>query len=439
MNASDPRKGWLVEFQIANIRSFGQDTQRLGLVDSDGVPYQWTLILGNNGAGKSVFLLSLAVTLHAIYRNQQGDHVDFHGVDFKGPSNATGTDAHVAVKRKSAPSFQFACADLSGATPGTMLTPVVSDSLPDDYDWTESVALAYGPNRVSSEEIPLLSESPLGIGHLLSLTNGLRSPTKLLNANRNQLRDSRTNIDFAQILSQALPDGITVGFDDAQANSLTPFGEPVPVFATPTGPVPFAQLGYGYKTIVALVSDIASRLIEAYPSSPNALQESAICLIDELDLHLHPAWQRKLVKYLGETFVNTQFIATAHSPLMVQAAENANLALIHLSDEPDGSYRVSQIDNDVEHIRGWRLDQVVTSDLFGFESPYSPEVEAKVRMQDKLRTQDKLTAKEKADLEDLNKDLEKLPPGETFEQAKALLKLSEDSLRLLEKSREATP
>jgi predicted ATP-binding protein involved in virulence len=93
-------------------------------------------------------------------------------------------------------------------------------------------------------------------------------------------------------------------------------------------------------------------------------------LVDEIDLHLHPKWQRKLIVDLTKHFPNTQFIATAHSPLVVQAAENANIALL----KRNGDH--VEIINNPEEIRGWRIDQILTSDLFGLESAWSPQVEA---------------------------------------------------------------
>src|SRR5207247_4303505 len=71
-------------------------------------------------------------------------------------------------------------------------------------------------------------------------------------------------------------------------------------------------------------SDLASRLVERYPDSPDPLAEPAVVLVDEIDLHLHPQWQRKLMGFLSARFPSTQFIATAHSPLVVQAAAGAD-------------------------------------------------------------------------------------------------------------------
>ena len=88
-----------------------------------------------------------------------------------------------------------------------------------------------------------------------------------------------------------------------------------------TGRVRMNALSLGYRTTVGWVIDLAWRLLHRYPDSPDPLREPAVVLIDELDLHLHPRWQVKIIKDLSSLFPATQFIATSHSPLTVQVAE----------------------------------------------------------------------------------------------------------------------
>jgi predicted ATP-binding protein involved in virulence len=75
------------------------------------------------------------------------------------------------------------------------------------------------------------------------------------------------------------------------------------------------QLSDGYKTSLAMVMDIASRAVEANPHlGVDALKASGIVLIDEIELHLHPSWQQRIIPDLQRTFPNIQFICTTHSP-----------------------------------------------------------------------------------------------------------------------------
>ncbi|RYJ39654.1 ATP binding protein [Flavobacterium anhuiense] len=90
----------------------------------------------------------------------------------------------------------------------------------------------------------------------------------------------------------------------------------------------FTQLSDGERGILALVFDIARRLIIANSDAVNPLHGEAIILIDELDLHLHPKWQRTIVQKLKETFPKCQFIATTHSPQIISSVLPENIQII---------------------------------------------------------------------------------------------------------------
>jgi len=90
-----------------------------------------------------------------------------------------------------------------------------------------------------------------------------------------------------------------------------------------------SQLSAGEKSLFALVSDIARRLAIANPKSEDPLKEGGgIVIIDEIDLHLHPRWQRKIVRKLTETFPKLQFIITTHSPLILGSIRSENIRLL---------------------------------------------------------------------------------------------------------------
>ncbi len=190
--------------------------------------------------------------------------------------------------------------------------------------------------------------------------------------------------------------------------------------------IPLDGISYGYRTLIAWMVDFAGRMFERYPDSVDPLSEPAVVLVDEIDLHLHPKWQRQLMKYLTDRFPNTQFIATAHSPLIVQAAQDANIAVCRW----EGDHVV--IDNDVEAIQGWRIDQVLTSDLFGLESARPPQLDKKLAERKEILTKAKLTKKDEKRLKSLEQEIGPLPIGETTEQAKTI-SLLQETLEVLKK------
>ncbi len=93
------------------------------------------------------------------------------------------------------------------------------------------------------------------------------------------------------------------------------------------------QLSDGERGILALVMDIARRLYQANPRLKDPLKEGkAVVLIDELDLHLHPKWQRSIVENLTRVFPNCQFIATSHSPQIIPALEPEKIHIINRNE-----------------------------------------------------------------------------------------------------------
>ena len=91
------------------------------------------------------------------------------------------------------------------------------------------------------------------------------------------------------------------------------------------------QLSDGERGVLALVLDLARRLSQANPSLDDPLSEGhAVVLIDEIDLHLHPKWQRQIIHNLTKTFPRCQFIATTHSPQVIGEVEHDR---IHIMDD----------------------------------------------------------------------------------------------------------
>ena len=77
------------------------------------------------------------------------------------------------------------------------------------------------------------------------------------------------------------------------------------------------QLSDGEKCTLAMVGDLARRMATANPHTPDPLAAEAVVLIDEIDLHLHPAWQRMIASNLPKTFPNCQFLLSTHSPAIL--------------------------------------------------------------------------------------------------------------------------
>ncbi len=87
--------------------------------------------------------------------------------------------------------------------------------------------------------------------------------------------------------------------------------------------VPFGQMSAGFRNIIRIAADIAYRAIKLNPHlGESAIKETqGIVLIDEIDMHLHPKWQRHIINDFKRTFPKIQFIITTHSPFVVQSLQ----------------------------------------------------------------------------------------------------------------------
>ena len=81
------------------------------------------------------------------------------------------------------------------------------------------------------------------------------------------------------------------------------------------------QMGGGYRVVLALAADLARRMAQGNPHRAEPCACEAIVLIDEIDLHLHPAWQQRVLDDLLRTFPNTQFLVSTHSPQVLTSVK----------------------------------------------------------------------------------------------------------------------
>jgi predicted ATP-binding protein involved in virulence len=115
--------------------------------------------------------------------------------------------------------------------------------------------------------------------------------------------------------------------------------------------MPFGLLSGGQSSMLAIVADIAYRMAQLNPHLLEKVTDETpgVVLIDELDLLLHPKWQRKVVDNLRKTFPKVQFIATSHSPFIIQSLRPGEL--IDLNEvEGAAEYQNKSIDDIAQHV-----------------------------------------------------------------------------------------
>lgn len=98
------------------------------------------------------------------------------------------------------------------------------------------------------------------------------------------------------------------------------------------------QLSDGEKCLFAMAGDMARRLCLANPTKQDSLNGEGIVLIDEVELHLHPQWQKKIIEKLMDTFPNIQFIISTHSPQVLCEIEGKKIYSLYKSDDEGISF-----------------------------------------------------------------------------------------------------
>lgn len=182
-------------------------------------------------------------------------------------------------------------------------------------------------------------------------------------------------------------------------------------------PITFRNLSDGYRSMLALGIDLLRWLIAAFPDSDTPENCPGVVVIDELDAHLHPAWQQRIGQFLMSKFPRLQFIVATHSPFLAQVSQDTGGNVILF----EKNKKVS-VSTDHGAVNTWRADQILT-DLFGLNSTRSPEMQAKLREYVILEGQKrarKLTIEEEEKYKQLEFFFATIPPSIEDPQERAI-------------------
>ena len=426
--------------ELENVRCFGK-RQRLDLTDENGEPVQWTLILGDNGVGKTTLLECLARMRPVPWTNDVTGEIEgtqpalnseenklWHSLIRVGDNVDTVLEAKLTVGRKFNGERGVETENVKthvemGRTAGELYyreNPKPDAKALSHGSGSDIVMFAYGAMRRPGTLKRDGNDLSDPLASLFQGSTELYDAADVLlkldhGASRGNEQDEKHLGDVKRLLAAVLPDVA----DEGKIKI-----EPPPVFGsrressgvtfeTPYGEVPVTRLSLGYQTTLTWITDLALRLYDQYPKSSSPLAEPAIVLIDNIDLHLHPRWQRRMMRDITSLFPTVQFIATAHSPLIVQAAENAKLAVLRES----GGEIV--IDDEHERVNTWRVDQILSSELFGVPTR-SPPIEAMREERNALADLVDRSPSQENRLRFLRNELDRLPAAEDAEDRAAL-------------------
>lgn len=339
------------ELTISNYRAFeGETTFAL----SDRV----TVIAGVNGRGKTALLDGLALLMARLLRGlklMKGNQRTILPGDVHGAADS----ASLSMKVNCAGIpliFGVSYSPTKRRVEATKLKPAVREQVVNGYgdptrpDDQAPIAVYYTTDRAGFR-IPRALPTTLPLDEDAAYTGALVNSMV-------DYRDfmARYRVWIAEHQRRTLD-----AFDRALKVFLVGFGD-VEVQADPVrltfrkGPqrLGLHQLSDGERAFIAVVADLVRRLSLANPELSDPLKGCGVVLIDELELHLHPRWQQTVIESLRTTFPNIQFVATTHSPFIVQSLREGEL--IALDPDIIGSYAN----------RG--LEEIATS-VMGIESP----------------------------------------------------------------------
>ena len=197
-----------------------------------------------------------------------------------------------------------------------------------------------------------------------------------------------------------------------------------PQFHTPDGNMPLNALSQGTQSLIQWLAHFLIGYAEYYEFPESLADKPGVFIVDEIDAHLHPSWQRRIIPTLTRHFPGLQIFCSTHSPLMLAGLKEGQAQLLRRDDQ--GKVVVSRNESD---IIGWSVDEI-TRILLDVPNPTDLETVKHLERLQELRHKQTLSTEEAAELEQLrhtvNQDLLGGPMAaqidrfvEILEQAKA--------------------
>lgn len=430
---------YLKKLEIENVRCFGSK-QRVDFTDEKGKISQWTVILGDNGTGKTSILRSIVSLLpspQSFLGKRSHLETEYNLSINNGWRNAWSLKRNeekeskisLTISQTEVP-FENEEHELEMDLSFTMNYKTTNIdyfgqglSKFDTKLFSPVYCFAYGANRKMAEK-SLFDDNFRNTSETLFKDDALlqNSSEYFLRLDYETAKSKKGSQELKRVkelLLRVLPNGVK----DIKVVKAERLRREVHV-KTDFGWVNLNELSLGYKTTIAWLIDFATKMIYYHENSNSPFDEPAILIIDEIDLHMHPAWQREIIENLTRIFTKTQFIVTAHSPLIAQAALNSNLVLLKRVGD-----RI-KVENTPDVIRSWRIDQVLTSDLFGLKESRPKEIEKKIKKRRILLKKENLSEKQIDELQKLNAEIDAMPIGETKAEIDAMEILKDFAAKL---------
>jgi predicted ATPase len=205
--------------------------------------------------------------------------------------------------------------------------------------------------------------------------------------------------------------------------------------SVPEGDLPIEAVSQGTAAVMGWLGVLLQRLFEVYGESADPQQQFALVLVDEIDAHMHPSWQREVIDKAQRLFPEAQFIATTHSPLIVGDLKPDQVYYLR-RDGDNGAVVVRRME---EPMQLFRSDQILTSPPFNLPTSMSKSGQALLDEYRALLAKSNRSVDEERRFQELESKLrqELPPPPERPEDRKAIEVIEQALLDKLAKVPEA--
>ena len=378
---------YISRIRLSNIKCFEEVEIDLSQPSRDIT--SWTLLLGDNGMGKTSLLRSIAMCLC--------DQTGASGLltELSGNVIRNGCEkAEIELQLVSAtePNETYTITTTFRKTDSSTENVEQKIKPKNGFPRKELFACGYGAafGTIGSEvyeQYRLID----AVYSLFNYTARLQNPENAL------FRISQEKIDLKQLLERIdrilrLPTGSTT-LDSSGLRVRGPWGDYVSAGA----------LGDGYAATLAWVCDFLGWSLLATRSKFD-VRVRGIVLLDEMERHLHPSWQREMVGLLAEEFPGVQFIASTHAPLTAIGSASLSAECCKLILFQQGQDCV-EVRSGLDPPRGQRADQVLTSYLFGLPWTTSDDVIQATERYAELKRQDSPDTGTREEIDNLRKTL----------------------------------
>jgi AAA domain, putative AbiEii toxin, Type IV TA system len=367
---------YIKKVEFTNLRCFKHGAMEFrypgdGITVPDGVPKleNVNLILGVNGAGKTTALKAVALSLMAqlpstgfvpdslVRLNKRLNHGEIPKFNFGQANISTNINLSETDEQNISDSLLFTKLEatierINGTeelSPGTLPRSEIfyEDKSPAFF------MVAYGATRrTETGDFAPSSRRKLRSARYERVSGLFEDHVAMTPVNRWAFDYSDTEFSEFSIFDELLPnhlslESISDSGLDFRENDIT---------------ISFSALSDGFRSYIGWITDLIYHMMDV-TNGQNIKSLKGTVMVDEIDLHVHPSWQKTIIEQVARALPNLQFIFTTHSPIVAGSVSSKNLWIAKTAE--DGS---SILERPSREIYGLNADQILTSDIFGLQS-----------------------------------------------------------------------